>query len=118
MDSAQREEFQRQLLAMRRDIAGDAATHTREGFSLGHDGNQDVGDAAANSSARQVLLGLGDRERELLQKIDEALDRIDDGGFGSCDECGEEIGLARLRALPHTELCVECKALQEDLSRR
>jgi len=118
MDKEQKEAFRAQLLAQRRQLAGEVAAHTEDGFSLGRDGGQDVGDDAANTSTRQLLLGLGELERRQLKQIDDALERLDDDEFGVCEECGDEIGAARLRALPHTALCVECKAIEEQLTPR
>jgi DnaK suppressor protein len=102
---------------MRREIAGEVAALKREGFSLGNDGTQDIGDDAANTYARQLLLGLSERDRALLRQIDDALDRIEEGTFGECEECGDQIGMARLKALPYATLCVECKAAQEQENR-
>lgn len=104
-------------MALRENLAGEVLTLKEEGFSLGNDGIQDIGDDAANTYARQVLLGLSERDREALRQIDEALDRIEQGRFGECEECGEQIGVARLEVIPYTTLCVECKANQE-LGRR
>jgi DnaK suppressor protein len=50
----------------------------------------------------------------LLTKIDEALQRIEDGEFGICEECGQPIGLKRLKARPVVSLCIECKTKQEE----
>lgn len=118
MDREQKEAFFQLLLVQRRELAGDAAAHTHDGFALGQDGSQDVGDAAANTAARQLLLGLGDRERWQLREIDDALERLDQDTFGFCEECGDEIGVARLQILPHTVLCVECKAIEEQQTPR
>ena len=109
--------FRERLLSLRENLAGEVLALKEEGFSLGNDGIQDIGDDAANSYARQVLLGLSERDREVLRQIDNALERIEQGAFGECEECGEEIGTARLEVLPYTTLCVECKANQE-LGRR
>lgn len=109
--------FREKLLSLREALAGEVVALKEEGFALGTDGIQDVGDDAANTYTRQVLLGLSERDREVLRQIDEALDRIDQGSFGECEECGEEIGTERLKVLPYTTLCVECKANQE-LGRR
>jgi len=49
----------------------------------------------------------------LLAKIEEALERVEDGTFGVCEACGEEIGVKRLEARPVTTLCIDCKTLQE-----
>ena len=54
------------------------------------------------------------RERKLITKIQDALKRMDDGEYGICEECGEDISLARLKARPVTTLCVSCKARQEE----
>ena len=51
--------------------------------------------------------------RKLISKIREALDRIDDGTFGICESCGEEISEKRLKARPVTTLCIDCKKKQE-----
>ena len=58
-------------------------------------------------------LRIRDRERKLLSKIDEAIARIDDGSYGICEDCDEEIGLKRLEARPVTTLCIDCKTIQE-----
>ena len=59
-------------------------------------------------------LRIRDRERRLIRKIQSALQRIDDGTYGICDECGEEIAIPRLKARPVTRLCINCKAKQEE----
>jgi DnaK suppressor protein len=78
----------------------------------------DPTDRAALESDRSFTLRIRDRERKLIGKIKEALDRIDDGTYGVCEECGEAIGLERLRARPVTTLCIGCKSLQEAEERR
>ncbi|MDE7065060.1 MAG: TraR/DksA C4-type zinc finger protein, partial [Desulfovibrionaceae bacterium] len=52
--------------------------------------------------------------RRLIRKIQAALQRIEDGSYGLCEECGEEIGVARLKARPVTRLCINCKSKQEE----
>jgi DnaK suppressor protein len=61
---------------------------------------------------------LRERERGLLSKINEALDKIDDNTFGECESCGEEIGLKRIQARPMAQLCIDCKSEQEQQERR
>ena len=53
------------------------------------------------------------RERGLLDKIEKALSRLEDGSFGMCDSCGEEISAKRLEARPEATLCIQCKEEQE-----
>jgi len=73
----------------------------------------DPTDRASLESDRNFELRIRDRERKLIMKIREAIERIDEGGFGICESCEEEIGEARLRARPVTTLCIECKTEQE-----
>jgi DnaK suppressor protein len=60
---------------------------------------------------------LRERERGLLAKIEEALQKIEQGVYGECESCGEEIGLKRLEARPVAELCIDCKSEQERMER-
>lgn len=73
----------------------------------------DPTDRASLESDRNFELRIRDRERKLIMKIREALERLDEGVFGICEHCEEEIGEARLRARPVTTLCIECKTEQE-----
>lgn len=73
----------------------------------------DPNDRATIESGRSFELRIRDREQKLLSKIEEALVRIDDGIFGICEDCGEEIGIKRLEARPVTTLCIDCKTIQE-----
>ena len=74
----------------------------------------DPADRATAESDRAFTLRIRDRERRLIRKIQSALQRIDDGTYGICDECGEEIAIPRLKARPVTRLCINCKAKQEE----
>lgn len=74
----------------------------------------ELGDQAMVEIDSNFLLRLKDREKRLLTKIDQALDRIEKGTFGICEECGQEIGAKRLEARPVTTMCIECKTDQEE----
>ncbi len=74
----------------------------------------DPADRATAESDRTFILRLRDRDRKVVKKIRQTLDRIDNGDFGVCEECGEEIGLARLKARPVATLCIRCKSAQEE----
>ena len=74
----------------------------------------DYGDIARLESERAFHLRIRDRERKLIKKIDQALDRIEEGTFGFCDRCGEEIGAERLKARPVTIYCIHCKTKLEE----
>ncbi len=73
----------------------------------------DPADRATVESDRAFTLRIRDRERKLIKKIRAALQRLDDGVFGICDECGDDIGVPRLNARPVTKLCINCKSKQE-----
>lgn len=77
----------------------------------------DMGDQATAETDRNFMLRLRSREQKLIKKIDDALDRIDNGTFGICDDCGMEINIKRLDARPVTTLCMECKTQQEEEER-
>lgn len=70
-------------------------------------------DLASSETDQAMSLKLRDRERILLRKIDKALKKIDDGEYGVCESCGEDIGIKRLEARPVTDLCIRCKEEQE-----
>ena len=74
----------------------------------------DPTDRASLETDRNFLLRIRDRERKLIMKIDEALERIADGTFGICELCGEDISDERLQARPVTTLCIDCKTDSEE----
>jgi DnaK suppressor protein len=77
----------------------------------------DAIDKAAVSFDVGFALRIRDREAKLSTKIRDALQRLEDGTFGICEECGEEIPLKRLMARPVTTLCIQCKKEQEAAER-
>lgn len=74
----------------------------------------DLGDQATAEIDRNFMLKLRGRERKLLKKIEDAIERIDKGVFGICDRCGEEINIKRLEARPVTTMCIDCKTQEEE----
>jgi DnaK suppressor protein len=77
----------------------------------------DPTDRASLESDRNFMLRIRDRENKLIKKIKKALDRIEDGSFGICESCGEDISIERLKARPVTTLCIECKTKQEAMEK-
>jgi DnaK suppressor protein len=77
----------------------------------------DLGDQATAETDRNFMLRLRGREQRLLKKIDQALERVEAGSFGICEDCGNEINLKRLEARPVTTMCIDCKTLQEEEER-
>jgi len=82
-----------------------------------NDNYPDPTDRASAESDRNFELRIRDRERKLLTKIKEAIERIDNETYGICDDCGEDISVPRLEARPVTTLCIDCKTKQEDSER-
>src|SRR5947207_15582860 len=108
----------RTLLEERRHELISEASRTVDGMGENREQFPDPTDRALLEGNRNLLLRIRDRERKLITKIDEAFGRIDDGSYGRCEECGREIGIARLRARPVTTLCIDCKSLQEAQERK
>lgn len=77
----------------------------------------EIGDQASAEIDRNFMLRLKGRERKLLKKIDEILEKIENGTYGICEACGEEINIKRLEARPVTTLCIDCKTEQEEEER-
>lgn len=73
----------------------------------------DPTDRAAMESDRNFTLRIRDRERKLIDKINEALERINNGTYGICEICGEDISIKRLKVRPVTTQCIECKTREE-----
>jgi DnaK suppressor protein len=118
MGPRQLDYFKQKLLDWRSALLDEVDATLAE---LRHDSHHEVGDEAdrATREAAQTLeLRTRDRYRKLLGKIDAALDRIDDGTYGWCEDTGEPIGLARLKARPVTTLCVEAQERRERRERQ
>lgn len=77
----------------------------------------DLNDQASMEVEKNYELRIRDRERRLILKMKEAISRIDNGTFGICDDCGEEISEKRLMARPVTTQCIDCKTKQEKIEK-
>jgi len=109
--------FHRLLMARRQELL-DEAYRTVGGMTDSKENFPDPTDRASLESNRNAILRIRDRERKLINKIDDALKRIDDGSYGLCEVCAAPIGLDRLKARPVTTLCIDCKSDQEAQERR
>ncbi len=112
MEQEKLEEF-RQLLQLQLEELQREAGRTVSEMTDEKTNFPDPTDRASLESDRNFELRIRDRERKLIMKIREAIERIDTGEFGICESCQEEISDARLRARPVTTLCIECKTEQE-----
>jgi DnaK suppressor protein len=109
-----REDYFKKLLTKRLDDLLVEANKTVTGMTDQEGNFPDPTDRATLESDRNFTLRIRDRERRLIAKITNALDRIDNGAFGICEECGEDISDKRLKARPVTTLCINCKKKQEN----
>jgi DnaK suppressor protein len=100
--------FKQILLKEREQIVGEVKQISESSKEMGQDGIQDIGDEAANIYNKQILLSLNENERMRLQEVDESLDRIVNGTYGICEECGGPISLKRLEVRPVAKYCVPC----------
>jgi len=116
MDEKMLKEF-RGLLQQQMDELLHDAGKTVSGMTEEKTNFPDPTDRASLESDRNFELRIRDRERKLINKIRQAIERIDDGTFGLCENCEEEIGVERLRARPVTTLCIDCKTEQERIER-
>ncbi len=111
------EKFRKLLVAQRDQLLGNARKAAHGDIHLDPDDFPDEIDTASSEVNLAFMGRLRERERGLLAKIEGALEKIEDGVYGECESCGEEIGVKRLEARPVAELCIECKSEQEKLER-
>ena len=107
-------EYFRKLLTGMLEEAQQKGDSTLEELTDCNEVFADPADRATAESDRAFTLRIRDRERRLIRKIQAAITRIDDGTYGICEECGDDISIARLKARPVTRLCINCKAKQEE----
>ena len=113
MNKNQQDHFRAILLAWRQELIDEVSrtVHTMRDESTTT--VPDPNDRASHETDISLELRSRDRERKLLKKISEAIERIDTGEYGHCLDCGVEVGIERLEARPTAELCFDCKTLAE-----
>jgi DnaK suppressor protein len=112
MNDGQRDYFRRKLLAWKSDILREAR-ETLEGLARESANLADAADRASSETDRAIELRARDRQRKLISKIDAALERIEEGTYGYCEETGEPISLKRLDARPIATLSLEAQERHE-----
>ena len=113
MKRTERERFHKLLLEKRNDLFDRVrAARSNETES---DGNEapDLADRALSTVSRDLSYQLSTSEREVLRRIDAALERIEEGSYGTCVHCGKPVQTARLKAVPWARHCIECQELQD-----
>jgi len=109
MKSEQSKSVKEELLRMRAELFREVSEAYATCRELGQDGVADIGDMSANAYSRDVLFNLSETQRQRIRDIDAALERIDNGQYGVCMGCGEEIAQRRLEVRPFSRYCIECK---------
>lgn len=108
-----KDEIRGTLLKRREDLMKEiVGNRERESDPLKKDVG-DIYDEASSERERELSLTLGDRDRQKLIEIDEALQRLESGEYGVCESCGEKIATGRLKAQPFARLCISCKSEEE-----
>ena len=101
------------LEKMREELVQEIARRSKATTEAGAQDIGDILDSVSEERTRELDMILTDREKRKLHQIDDALDRIEDGTYGQCDECGVKIPRARLKVLPFAKFCVECQEKNE-----
>ena len=112
------QKFRKILNGQRDELLANARKTLSGEIHLDPDDFPDEIDTASSEMNLAFQGRLRERERSLITKIGEALDKIERGVFGECVSCGEDIGLKRMEARPMAQLCIDCKAEQEQQERR
>jgi DnaK suppressor protein len=112
MNDRQREYFRRKLLSWKEDILQESR-ETLATLQNENENHPDLADRASSETDRAIELRARDRQRKLIAKIDAALQRLDDGSYGYCEETGEPISLKRLDARPIATLSIEAQERHE-----
>jgi DnaK suppressor protein len=112
MDAKKREHLREKLVQKRLSLI-DMVVRTESYGREKEPAIQDVADMAVESYTKEFMFGKSSSDRAILQRINEALDRIEDESFGTCVYCGEPILPKRLEAVPWAQFCLRCQGLQE-----
>ena len=121
MDRAEMRVWREKLLALRARLRGEVSQLANAALDEGHmkaSGNVarmpiHMADLGTDAFEREFTIRLMENDEDTLEQIEASLERIEDGIYGMCDECGARLPKARLEAIPYTTLCVKCASLSE-----
>lgn len=109
MDKKKLEAFRKRLEERQQALRKAVSRTEEDGRIADQDSAQDIADRAASSYTKEFLFSQSNNDRQLLQMVETALQRIREGAFGECVSCGNEINPKRLEAVPWTRYCIECQ---------
>ena len=113
MDKKKLDSFKKRLEERQQSLRKAVSRTEEDGRIADQDSAQDVADRAANSYTKEFLFSQSNNDRQLLNMVETALQRIREGSFGECVNCGNEINSKRLEAVPWTRYCIECQEKKE-----
>jgi DnaK suppressor protein len=113
MDKKKLKQYETKLADQRAALLGMVERTEDYGREANRDISQDPADQASNSYTKELLFSQSTNERQMLRLITEALERIAGGTFGDCVNCGQELQVKRLEAIPWARYCIKCQELQE-----
>jgi DnaK suppressor protein len=105
--------FRKRLEERQQALRKTVSRTEEDGRIADQDSAQDIADRAANSYTKEFLFSVSNNERQLLNMVETALQRIREGTFGECVHCGNEINSKRLEAVPWTRYCIACQEKKE-----
>jgi len=117
MNSKMKEYFKQKLINWKNELLKESS-QTLNKLQSDNEAKPDITDRASEEIDRSFELRTRDRERKLINKINSALKRIEDGSYGYCEETGEQIGLKRLEARPVATLSIEAQEMHEKSEKR
>ncbi len=109
MDKKKLEAFKKKLEERQQSLRKTVSRTEEDGRVADQDTAQDIADRAASSYTKEFLFSQSNNDRQLLQMVETALQRIREGSFGECSSCGNEINPKRLEAVPWTRYCIACQ---------
>ncbi len=113
MDKKRLEYYKKRLLAKQEELQSIVSRVEHDGRATDEEATQDLVDKAASSYTKEFLFSQSNNDRNMLQLVEEALKRLDQGRFGECVHCGGEMQQKRLEAVPWARHCVPCQEKQE-----
>jgi DnaK suppressor protein len=109
MDKKRLDQFKKRLETRQHELKRLVVRNVQDGRAADEQAAQDIADKAANSYTKEFLFHQSNNDRQLLQLVEEALNRIREGAYGECVNCGNELNAKRLEAVPWTRYCINCQ---------
>jgi DnaK suppressor protein len=109
--------FKKRLLEKQHQLLEEVGRSALYGKDQEDDSIKDLGDQANTAYTREFFFELGNGDRRLLREVSTALQKIEDGSYGTCERCSEPIADKRLDALPFARYCITCQRLAEEEER-